>query len=95
MSDSSMKTVYKYPLQVVDRLVVTLPAGSRILTIQAQDDVPCIWAVVNQDTDKLELRDFRIIGTGHPFPDEWPIYVGTFQLMGGRLVFHVFTREPS
>lgn len=87
-------TIYKYPLRVDDQQAITLPAGSRVLTVQAQNEAPCIWALVNPELDALERHDFRTLGTGHPFPDaaEWPTYLGTYQLRGGDLVFHVFTR---
>lgn len=91
-----MLTIYKYSLQLVDDPDIVLPQGARILTVQAQHETPCIWALVDPEA-ALEPVGFRVVGTGHPFPDadDWPAYVGTFQLMGGQLVFHVFTKAPS
>ena len=92
-----MRTIYKYPLSVTDQQFITLPAESKVFTVQMQGSVPCIWVIVNPNTNALERHDFRLVGTGHPFPDadEWPEYLGTFQMMGGGLVFHVFTKARS
>jgi hypothetical protein len=35
-----------------------------------------------------------VYGTGHPVVDEPRKYVGTFQMRGGLLVFHVFESNP-
>lgn len=96
MSDSTTKRIYKYPLPVVDDPDIAMPEGARMLTVQTHGGQPFIWALVDTDAD-MEPRGFRVLWTGHPFPDaeRWPIYVGTFQLAGGGLVFHVFAREQS
>lgn len=88
-----MTTIYKYSIPVEDSFVVEMPKDARILSVQVQRDDPQIWAVVDPDL-VLQKREFRLLGTGHPFPDEglWPTFVGTFQMLGGSLVFHLFTR---
>lgn len=89
-----MKTIYKYPLEAIDYQRIALPHGAEILTVQAQREKPCIWALVDPDND-LEERYFRMAGTGHPLSEKDKLlrYVGTFQIMGGDLVFHVFEIE--
>ena len=85
-----MRRVYKYPLEVVDRQTIEHPRGARLLCVQMQGDGPCLWALVNPDNPPVETT-FRIVGTGHPIEDADDLgYVGTFQMMGGGLVFHVF-----
>ena len=86
-----MKKIYKYPIEVTDEQVVLLPTGAKILTIQSQGDIACIWALVDPMAPRNEEIAIRIHGTGHDVPDSENLeYVGTFQMMGGRLVFHSF-----
>lgn len=83
-----MKTIYKYPFSVTDEFSLTLPVGARVLCVQTQNDLPCLWAIVDPDAAKEE-RTFFVRGTGHPLGDVGR-YIGTFQMRGGSLVFHVF-----
>ena len=86
-----MEKIFKYPIEVTDEQVVLLPTGAKILTIQNQGEVPCIWALVNPTAPKDMAITIRIHGTGHDVPDSDSLeYISTFQMMGGRLVFHSF-----
>ena len=87
-----MDKIFKYQLQVEDVQDVEMPIGSTVLTVQAQGPIPCIWAHVSPEA-RIVKRRFRTYGTGHPMKDSdsFPFYVGTYQLSGGALVFHVFT----
>ena len=89
---SNREVIYKYPLIQTDGFEIEMPKGARILTVQVQDGEPYIWAIVNPDND-TEVRGFRLAGTGHQlntmgFTDM--VYIGTFQLYDGGLVFHLF-----
>ena len=69
-----------------------MPRGAKILTIQVQNEIPCIWALVNPENEK-ENRYFEIFRTGQYIPVDIGIerkYINTFQLNGGRLEFHLF-----
>lgn len=82
--------IFKYQLDTTDAQSVTMPSGAEILTIQTQNDIPCIWAIVNPDNCPVK-RVFAIYGTGHEMasnPNQK--YIGTYQLRGGALVFHCF-----
>lgn len=85
-----MKTVYKYNFEIADEVCIEMPLGADILCVQVQNDTPCIWALV--DTEQpVQKRWFSVYGTGHPAPNAYlREYVGTIQMMGGRLVWHVF-----
>ena len=86
-----MKTIYKYPIKIIDRQTFPIPVGANILTVQVQNGNPFVWAMV--DTEALtEEVSIRVYGTGHPISDRSNLeYIGTFQSMyGGHLVFHVF-----
>ena len=72
-----------------------MPKGSKILTVQNQLGIPCIWALV--DTDNKE-DDFNIIlkGTGRPFEEDdvsYDDYIGTTQDMDGKLIWHWFLKR--
>lgn len=82
------RRVFKYELQVMDYQWVAMPEGAEILCVQAQGGKPCIWALVNPNNPE-GARCFRVAGTGHLIA-ETGRYLGTVQLMGGSLVFHVF-----
>lgn len=84
-------TIWKYPFQVTDVVELLMPKGSVALAVQTQGDIPCLWAMVDPDADR-EVRRFRIYGTGHALCEDARTltYVGTFQMHGGALVFHIF-----
>lgn len=69
-----------------------MPADAQILTVQVQHGVPCLWALVTPDNEP-STRVIEIFGTGHPVNENMSIervYIGTFQLRDGALVFHAF-----
>jgi hypothetical protein len=84
-------TVYKYEVLLIDDVIIDLPEGAKVLTFQAQNEVPCIWALVDPNAAKVPRR-FRLAGTGHLIQhDEKSLrYVGTAQFHEGALVFHLF-----
>ena len=87
MSDA----IHKYPLQVTDEQMVSLPAGCRLLCVQVQHGCPCVWAWVDPQEERRVNVRFVTIGTGNPIPANIPVrYLGTYQLHDGALVFHLF-----
>lgn len=83
-------TIWKYPLETTEMQFLSMPRGARILSVQAQSGKPCIWALVNPDADKGK-RHIRIYSTGHRVDERFVgEFVGTYQLQGGAIVFHVF-----
>ena len=84
-----MKTVWKYQFLVVDDLVVNMPEGAQVLSVQVQGIEPCIWALVDPDAPLVERR-LHVRGTGHPFVGNEGRFVGTFQMLRGRFVGHLF-----
>lgn len=83
-----MRRVYKFPFGVDDDVTLTMPRDAEIVHVDAQQGVPCVWARVDPDADLVDRR-FRLAGTGHDLPDGLT-HVGSFQLAGGALVFHLF-----
>lgn len=87
-----MKTVYKYQLDLNDINIIRLPRDYQLLCVQMQFNTPCIWALVEPENEPVE-RKVRIVGTGHPFPDEEQYtYLGTITVSAGvnALWLHVF-----
>jgi len=94
VSGGATRAVFKYPLPVLDDYVrVDMPRGAELLCVQMQHGTPCVWALVDP-TVALMTRVLRIAGTGHPIERDVGRYVGTFQMHGGALVFHVFEVTP-
>jgi hypothetical protein len=83
------KTIYKYQARVDDDLTIVMPEGAEVLTVQMQHNTPCVWALVDPHVAKMELRRFHWRGTGHN-ADNLGRYVGTIQMAGGELAFHLF-----
>lgn len=91
-----MKTIYKYQLETTDFQSITLPKGYEILTVQTQNQTPCLWVLHDKKPEKFEDVEINIIGTGHAIyhvdGKTERKYIGTYQLHGGQLIFHVFQR---
>lgn len=86
-----MKKIFKYPIEANDYFIAELPEGAEILCAQTQGGVPFMWALVDPEAS-LVKRKFRVAGTGHPITESTSDmhYIGTFQLSGGGLIFHLF-----
>jgi len=88
-----MRTIWKFPLEVEDAQIISVPFGTQLLSVQAQyGTVPCIWGLVPNDTAEKEKISILTVGTGHPIDTKYDRYtfLGTYQLLEGGLVFHVF-----
>ena len=79
--------IWKFELEVTDEQTIEMPLDAEILTVQVQHGVPCIWVAVVPTNLKVK-RGIRIAGTGHTLLTTNG-YIGTFQMMGGNLMFHV------
>ncbi len=84
--------IYKYPIPVNDNIELELPMNSKILTIQMQKSKPFIWALVNPGKTIGQVRHLELYGTGMDVP-EGREYIGSFQMLGGDLVFHLFEKK--
>lgn len=90
-----MKTIWKYELKTLDMQFITMPKGAKILTVQVQNNTPCLWCLCDPHPSVPEVtREIHIMGTGQEV-DWWtqglkPVYIGTYQLLGGEFIGHVF-----
>lgn len=86
--------IFKYELSIKDSQIIKMPIGSKILSVQVQYEVPCIWALVEPSKDTTNIT-IEMFGTGHIIDNEESAdrkFMGTIQLGGGNLVFHVFEK---
>lgn len=84
-----MSAIWKYPLKAQDLQEVQTPDGAQFIAAQVQNGQICLWAIVEPTLPKV-WRVIRIIGTGHEFDAMGLDHIGSVQLHGGTLVFHVF-----
>lgn len=92
-----MKRIFKYAVTNAEWFLLTLPKGARVLSVQTQFHEPQLWVLVDDEAD-TEVRKFLCIGTGQDASRvENARFVGTFQLGGGRQVWHLFeaTKEAG
>lgn len=88
-------TIWKYPIQVRDSQKISMPYTHNILCVQVQNDEPCLWVEVNSDHPLIDV-EILVYGTGHKINQPGKSrarYIGTFQLMDGQFVGHVYVRE--
>lgn len=94
-----MKTIYKYPLELVDEQTIALPKGAHILSVQWIRDSICVYALVDLDVKECEARQFVIIATGQPIaPNTTPVvhcFLGTVCIPDHLLVFHIFEKQKK
>jgi hypothetical protein len=82
--------IWKVKLEVTDVQPLLLPP-CKFLSVATQHDSVCIWFLVPDTDAKRVLRNVYIVSTGQSCNfvlDKQ--FVGTFQMFGGNLIFHVF-----
>ncbi len=83
--------IYKYVLEIKGEQELNLPADWRFLSIQLQGDAICMWAIVNEELEKVP-RKIYCYGTGHDvgFAANKK-YLGTVQQ--NSFVWHFFCKS--
>ena len=83
-----MLTIWKFPFDIDDEIVINMPAGAKMLLVECQNKVPCLWAEVDSASE-LESYRFAIVGTGHPVPEDLHLeHIGSFQ--DSPFVWHLY-----
>lgn len=84
--------VFKYPLKLEDEQVIATPEHWDPLSVQEQQGVICIWAIVDESAPINDGRKIYIRGTGHPLdPDVLDAnFLGTCQTHNGQFVWHIW-----
>lgn len=88
-----MRTIFRYKIAITDKSVLLMPSGAKVLPSPPGDrnngsEIE-IWAQVD-DTQPTERREFRVVGTGNPMPDDCDTFIGTVITHGGQFVWHLF-----
>ena len=65
-----MKTIYKYPLLLVDTQTIPIQGLSEILCVKDQCGVLTMWAELDTEDKDLHNVDVYIVGTGNPITFE-------------------------
>lgn len=86
-----MRTIWKFSID--ETLMVKAPGLGKTVLVGAQhSDHWVAWVEV--DTDRPDtLRKYRIVGTGHPIPDDAKSHVGSY--IDGAFVWHVYSDEVA
>jgi hypothetical protein len=83
------KTIWKFPLSLVDQQVIELRQGAHVLSVglDSQSDL-CLWAHLDPHEGPLTAK-VRIVGTGRPAEGlERYRFLGS--VLQGSFVWHVF-----
>lgn len=85
-----MPVILKYTLDhtVSGYQTVMMPAGARVISVQAQKGKVTLWAWVPVITHEPRPHLFMVVGTGQHFDTSLITFIGTVQL--GDEVWHVF-----
>ena len=86
-----MLTIHKFPIKSTNNISIRAARGARPLCVQVQDGAPCVWMLLDAAREQCKHL-FRIYGTGWDMDDTVRMeqYVGTFQVDGGMLIWHLF-----
>lgn len=87
-----MKTIYKYALLGTTSQNLTLPDGSKILSVKEQNDKIVLYALVDNQKPETENYSIIIYGTGQPIDDVFEYgyeFLDTVKVYE-KLMFHVF-----
>lgn len=85
-----MRKIYKYELPVDGGIITIKQCVIKILSIQEQNGIPVMWAIVDPDNQVIEPLEIIAIGTGWELPTGLEEYLGTAQDEYG-FVWHYFS----
>jgi len=89
-----MQVIHKYDIPIQDDFTIKMPYVGKFLDVQVQYGAPRLWVLTSSESPEIEYK-FKIIATGQEFDYENTClyYIGTFQMVGGDLVYHLFYEE--
>ena len=91
-SSSTMKIIWKFPVQITAHFVVPMPEGAQVLSVHMQGHEPQMWALVDSAAPTVD-REFHILGTGIPWAGPLGRFVGTVLTHGGAGAWHLFEAQ--
>lgn len=89
-----MKTIYKYPVKIVDEQQILIPEGSNIISVALDPNGSlCIWAEVDTKVHSFETITIHIVGTGNPILEwiQFADYVGS--VTQNPFVWHIYKEK--
>lgn len=88
-----MKTIYKYPLEIVDVQTVKTNKSYKVVLVGNQEGQLCLWLQVDTEKPTIDLQ-IVIKGTGHEIPKNPPLtHLGS--AIVGAFVWHVYRPTES
>jgi hypothetical protein len=86
-----MRTIYKYQISARPHVqLLATPKDWEPLSVQAQGNCICIWAMIDTDEPMVDQRVY-VVATGEELDVPAAAkYLGTAQFLDGGLVWHVF-----
>lgn len=91
MAKQTAKKIFKYELKLVEEQKVEMPISAKIIHIDVQFGVICVWVIVDPLVDVYHKRTFHIVGTGHDMPKtEELTHIGSVLMKTGLFVWHIF-----
>jgi hypothetical protein len=90
------RTIWKYPLEIINKQKIKLPGSYKILSIKVQNGKPILYVFVNPKVQERVDVTLITYGTGHSIDtnyDNVDDYIDTYMVQDGKLVFHVFKRH--
>ena len=94
-----MKKIFKYELDIVGEQEIEVPLECKILSVDSQEvdhieGLYC-WALVNPENPAKQKKTIRMMGTGHPIPDDMSKmqFIGTVKYLHDKLIWHVFEEK--
>lgn len=84
-----MVRIWKYKLRIEKSQEIEFPENAKILTAQVQDNIPCIWAEVDDSKAKKEIKTFYLIPTGEEV-NNGSRYIATLPFNNGKIIQHLY-----
>lgn len=87
--------IIKTELETKSEVVIILPIGAKILSIQQERGCVQMWSLVNAEATINESHRIRSVATERVFPDSKNMkYLGTVQMYNSSVVLHYFEIDP-
>lgn len=89
-----MAKIFKYELETSRIQEVIMPAFSKILCVKNQNNIPCLWAMIDTDFQlvKRKITTF-LTGSDIEFDNQRLKYIGTYLINNGSFVGHVYEEK--
>jgi hypothetical protein len=90
-------TIHKYQLDATTAQELSVTKEGRILSVAEQRNNIVVYAMVDTDEQEKDHYEVFVIGTGHHIPLDAleGRFLGTVNLHGGSLMFHVFIKHTA